>query len=33
LCGELFGADYQAKELDKLRKNKGKPLDGRPVPY
>lgn len=27
-------ADHvQARELDKLRKNRGKPLDGRPVPY
>lgn len=23
----------KAKELDKLKKNKGKPLDGRPTPY
>jgi len=26
-------ANNQAKELDKLRKNRGKPLDGRPVPF
>jgi hypothetical protein len=26
-------ANRQAKELDKLRKNRGKPLDGRPVPF
>ena len=26
-------ANEQAKELDKLRKNRGKPLDGRPVPF
>jgi hypothetical protein len=24
---------FQAKEMDKIRKNRGKPLDGRPVPW
>jgi len=33
LSRDRIRANDQAKELDKLRKNRGKPLDGRPVPF